>query len=83
MVSIDPALGIKVIYTLGLTNVIGLLLVLSTCRCIPMIGELTAGLMKSKTYLRFYGYHCYYWLFFISSVLLHAVFAILVFGFPF
>ena len=83
MAFIDPVTGIKIVYLLGVTNLIGLLLVLSTCRCIPMIGKLTEGLTKSKTYLKFYSYHCFYWTFFIVSVILHMIFVYLVFGFPF
>ena len=83
MVFLDPVLGIKLVYVLGITNIIGLLLVLFSCRCIPMIGALTTGLVKSKWYQSFYRYHCYYWLFFITSVILHAIIALLTFGFPF
>ena len=84
MVLIDAALGIKLIYILGFTNVIGLILVLASCRCIPMnLSSIFKDLMKSKTYLKFYNYHCYYWLFFILSVVLHALVAIIAFGFPF
>jgi hypothetical protein len=83
MALLDIALGVKMVYVLGVTNVIGLLLVLLSCRCIPMIGSLTAGLTKSKFYQSFYKYHCYYWMFFIISVILHAIVALLSFGFPF
>jgi hypothetical protein len=83
MVFLDPVIGIKIVYILGITNVIGLLLVLSTCRCILMIGLLTQGLVKSKLYPIFYRYHCYFWIFFIISIILHAFVAFLTFGFPF
>lgn len=80
MVILDPALGMRLLFALGATNIIGLLLVLSTCRCIPMIGQLTSGLVKSKLYQKIYNYHCYYWLFFIISVILHAIVALMIFG---
>ena len=82
MVMLDPALGMRLLFALGATNIIGLLLVLSSCRCIPMIGQLTSGLVKSKVYQKFYSYHCYYWLFFIISVILHAIIALIVIGIP-
>ncbi|PIN86976.1 hypothetical protein COV19_02170 [Candidatus Woesearchaeota archaeon CG10_big_fil_rev_8_21_14_0_10_44_13] len=77
---IDPSIGVKIVYILGITNVIGLALVLSSCRC--MLGmRPSAG--NSAAYMRFYSYHCYYWWFFIISVLMHATTAILSFGNPF
>ncbi|MCX5993834.1 MAG: hypothetical protein NT177_06410 [Chloroflexi bacterium] len=38
--------------------------------------QFSRGLMHNKTYLKFYKYHCYLWLFFLVSVMIHAVFAI-------
>jgi len=79
--AIDTSIAIKVVYLLGWTNIIGLALVLLSCRCI--IGLKPSSLSKSKIYMAIYKYHCYYWWFFIASVLAHAVFAIVAFGNPF
>jgi hypothetical protein len=39
-------------------------------------------LMQNRVYLKFFKFHCYLWLFFLVSVLIHAVFAIGLLGFP-
>jgi len=79
--AIDILIYEKAAYILGLANILGLLLVLFSCRCIMNIKP--ERLSKSKLYTNFYKYHCYYWWFFIISVLLHAILAITAFGNPF
>jgi len=79
--ALDPLLGARITYILGWANIIGLLLVLFSCRCI--LGLKPDSLSKSKIYMKFYRYHCYYWWFFIVSVAIHAIVAITVFGNPF
>lgn len=79
--AINPALAIKLVFILGITNIIGLALVLFSCRCIMNIRP--EKLSKSKIYIAFYKYHCVYWWFFIISVMIHAVIAITAFGNPF
>ena len=78
---VDPLLLAKATYVLGYTNIIGLLLVLFSCRCI--YGIKPHRLVKSKAYMLLFRYHCYYWWFFIISVALHAILAIPAFGNPF
>ena len=78
--AINPLLAVKLTYVLGWTNIIGLLLVLLSCRCVI---ALPLKWRESKAYLKFYNYHCYYWWLFIISVLLHAIIAIVAFGNPF
>lgn len=78
--AVDP-LAVKFVYILGWINIVGLVLVLLSCRCI--LGLKSTSLSKSKLYMKFYKYHCYYWRFFIVSVAIHAVFAIIAFGNPF
>jgi hypothetical protein len=75
----DPLIGFRVIYILGIVNLVTGLLVFFSCRCIPG-SKLTAGLMKHKKYQRFYKYHCYFWRVFWPSVIVHAIFAIGFFG---
>lgn len=75
------SLAIKLVYILGLTNLIGLLLVLFSCRCIMSIKP--ERLSKSKFYVKFYKYHCFYWWFFVISVAIHSIIAITSFGNPF
>jgi len=77
---IDPVVMAKASYILGYTNIIGLLLVLFSCRCIMSIRP--ERLKRSGLYTFLYRYHCHYWWFFIISVALHAILAITAFGNP-
>jgi hypothetical protein len=38
--------------------------------------------MQNKTYIKFYKFHGYLWLFFLISVFIHAIFAIGFMGLP-
>lgn len=76
--AIDPLVTAKIAYVLGWTNIIGLILVLFSCRCIMNLKA--EKLSRSKIYTKFYKYHCYYWWFFIISVLVHAIVAISAYG---
>jgi hypothetical protein len=78
---INPALGIKLVYILGITNLIGLALVLLSCRC--TLGLNSDKFSNSKFYMAIYKYHCYYWWLFIASVIAHAIIAFISFGNPF
>ncbi len=71
----------KIVYVLGISNIVFGLLILFTCRC--MLGLVVRKLMKYEWYRKFYRLHCYFWWLFILSVFLHAIFAFMVFGNPF
>ena len=75
-------IGARVLFTLGILNLVMALLILFTCRCIPTSKALE-GLMKNPAYKRFYKYHCYLWWIFWPSVVVHAVLAIAILGVPF
>lgn len=79
---IASQLGIQILFLLGLSNITFLILVLLTCRCMG-IPRLTRKMFESKKYMKLYSLHCYFWLAFITSVILHAIFAFLYIGFPF
>lgn len=79
--ALDTLLLAKITYILGIINIIGLVLVGLSCRCI--LGLKMQSLRKSNIFMNFYKYHCYYWLLFIISVILHTVFAFITFGNPF
>ncbi len=81
MALIDPVLGLRLIFILGIINIVGFVLVLLSCRCI-MGAKLAKGLWQSELYKKFYSKHCYYWWLFLASVLLHTTLAFLVFGLP-
>nr|MBI4156539.1 hypothetical protein [Candidatus Woesearchaeota archaeon] len=79
---LETIFGIRITFLLGITNLIGLFLVFFSCRC--LIGHKIANkLYQKEWYRKFYNNHCYYWWFFFASVLLHTIFAFLVFGNPF
>ncbi len=81
MALIDPNLGVKLIFILGITNVISILLVFFSCRCLVGV-KFVKKMFQYEWYKKFYNWHCYYWLIFITSVLLHTTIAFLVFGNP-
>lgn len=78
---LDPALELGLLRYLGLTNVIFIALVWLSCRC--RLGSFGQRLMERGWYRKFYNWHCWYWWAFILSVLIHATFAIDLFGLPF
>ena len=79
---IDPLLGQKIVYILGITNIVSIILVFFSCRC--LLGwKLTARLARFPWFQKFYRYHCWYWWLFIVSVFAHSVIALLIFGNPF
>lgn len=69
--ALDPLLALKLTFILGWVNIIGLILVVLSCRCIPI--NLPESLQKTKAYQVFYKYHCYYWYLFLISVALHLI----------
>jgi hypothetical protein len=72
----------RVIVSLGIINLVTGLLIFFSCRCFPgsRVGKL---LMKQRWYQRFFKLHCYIWWIFWGSVVVHAIFAIIYFGWPF
>ena len=73
---------IKLIYILGIVNVLTGLLIVLSCRCIPG-ARIAARLMDYPAYQRFFKYHCYIWWIFWPSVFAHAILVILFIGIPF
>jgi len=64
-----------IILIFAVCNIVLGLLVFFTCRCLPGF-KFARGLMQNKNYAAFYKFHCYLWLLFLVSVMVHAVFAI-------
>ncbi len=78
---LDPFLSLKVLFLLGITNLLLLFLVFMSCRC--LIGKSVFNtLMKHEWYKKFFNFHCLLWWLFFISVFLHAVLAIMLFGIP-
>ncbi len=72
----------QLVYILGIINLIGLVLVYFSCRCLVGKGVF-AFLNRFSWYQKFYRLHCYWWYVFFASVFLHAVLAMIVYGNPF
>lgn len=71
----------KTVFVLGALNIIFIILVILTCRC--MMPKAIRGLFKYKWYGKIYRFHGYFWWFFIISVILHSVLALMIYGNPF
>jgi hypothetical protein len=72
----------RIIFALGIINLVTGIMILLTCRC--MAGSKLSGkLMKYPVYKKFFSYHCVIWWVFWASVIIHAIFAIGLMGVPF
>jgi len=71
----------RVIFGLGILNLVSALLIFFSCRCLHG-SRLGARLMKHPGYQRYYKYHCYIWRVFWPSVVVHAFLALVYFGWP-
>jgi hypothetical protein len=78
----QSVLAARLIFVLGIINLISGVLVLITCRCIPAF-RITGKLMQNRFYSRIYKYHCPIWWVFWVSVIVHSVFAVALYGSPF
>jgi hypothetical protein len=72
----------RIIFILGIVNLAGGLAIFFSCRCLPG-AKIGKNLMKHRWYQRFFKLHCYIWWIFWSSVVVHAIFAIVYLGIPF
>ena len=72
---------VRVIFILGIINLVTGALIFFSCRCLPG-SKLGSKLMKHRGYQRFYKYHCYIWRVFWPSVMIHAILALIFFGWP-
>jgi hypothetical protein len=79
---INALAATRVIVALGIINLVTGLLVFFSCRCLPG-SKIFGGLMKRPWYQKFFKLHCYIWWVFWASVIVHAIFAIVYFGWPF
>ncbi|MAF13446.1 MAG: hypothetical protein CMI53_00935 [Parcubacteria group bacterium] len=77
---LDTALAVKILFWAGIANVIFILLVFFSCRCLAG-QKITTWLFRYSWFKKVYKYHCYYWWAFFVSVLIHTFLAFYVFGF--
>ena len=74
--------AIRILFILGIVNLVTALLILFSCRCLPG-SKLGKGLMKYRWFQKFFKLHCYIWWIFWISVVAHAILAIIYYGVPF
>lgn len=74
--------ALRMLFILGIVNVVAGLAIFFTCRCLPG-SKIGKGLMKHHWYQRFFKFHCYIWWIFWASVMVHAILAIKYIGWPF
>jgi hypothetical protein len=75
------AVTARVIFILGIVNLLTGALIFFSCRCLSG-SRLGNRLMRYKGYQRFYKYHCHVWKVFWPSVMVHAILAVIFFGWP-
>jgi len=78
----DPLLATRVIFALGLVNLLTLLALFFSCRCMGALG-LYSKISRFRAYGTLYRFHCYYWIILGLSVAAHLGIAISVLGIPF
>jgi hypothetical protein len=71
----------RTLFALGIVNLVTGLAVFFSCRCFPG-SKIGKGLMKHRWYQRFFKLHCYIWWVFWTSVIIHAILAIVYIGIP-
>ncbi len=74
----DFLIDINVLKLLGVANLVFLLLVFFSCRCV-MGRQVFEWLWKNPAYQKFYAYHCHLWWGFFISVLAHTLIALALF----
>jgi len=82
ILSLPVIVILRIIYVTAMVNLITILLILLSCRCINM-WPVTSFLTKYPWFKRFFKWHCYVWYVLLPSVLIHAVFALSLLRFPF
>jgi len=73
---------LDILLVAGITNVLFLLLVIFSCRCMGF-WRITKWIFGYENYQKFYKFHCFFWYGLIISVFIHATLAIYLFGIPF
>ena len=82
MTIFQSILAARIIFVLGIINLVTGILIVLTCRCAAG-SKVTGKLMQYAAYKRLFSYHCSIWWIFWASVIIHAIFAIGLLGNPF
>lgn len=72
----------KLVFVLGWVNLLGIVLVFFSCRCLAG-PKLFSWLVQFNWYKAFYRTHCWWWYLFFASVAVHALVALTLYGNPF
>lgn len=78
----QTAWGFKLVYLLGIINIVGIVLIFFSCRCLVQ-PKIFQKLLTYSWYRWFYKQHCWLWRIFFVSVILHSTIALMLFGNPF
>lgn len=82
MLNINPLLDAKIVYLLGIANIVFLFLIAMSCRC--LVGnKIGKRLVKYGWFIKISRCHGYFWWLFFFSILAHAILAFIVYGNPF
>ena len=76
----EAAFQERLVVLFGYLNVLFVLLLLSSCRCVGIFKVFRGLLTENKVFRRFYDFHCYFWYGLLISVVLHAVLAVDLYG---
>lgn len=79
---INPVIANKILFIAGFANILFILLILLTCRCLG-VSKLSSKLSHYNWYKKLYAKHCYFWWLFFISVIIHTFLAFYLFGFNF
>jgi hypothetical protein len=78
---IDFSTAYKLTFIFGITNIVSLLLVFFSCRCLVGVSFIKK-MWKYAWYQKYYNLHCYFWWIFFISIILHTILALITFGNP-
>lgn len=72
----------RVLFVLGIINLVGGILIFLSCRCLSG-SAILSRVRRHPFYQRLFSYHCYIWWIFWLSVIVHAILGIGLLGNPF
>ena len=78
----SPLIDMRVVFITAMINILAILAVLLSCRCINM-WTITKWISKYKWFKTYFKWHCYVWYILLPSIIIHMVFAIRLLGVPF
>jgi hypothetical protein len=71
----------KIIFILGIVNILTAFFIFGSCRCVSG-SKINRRITKARWYKHIFNLHCHIWKVFWPSVIIHAFLAIMYFGWP-